>query len=48
MEMEEEATVACENCQKMCAASKLDLHEAYCRRNIRKCKFCAIMVDINE
>ena len=36
----EEATEVCSNCDKAIAASKLNLHEAYCARNMKKCDIC--------
>lgn len=38
----------CENCKKVFPVDRIDLHEAYCRRNIRKCKNCEKMIDIKE
>lgn len=38
----------CENCKKMFPESKIDLHEAYCIRNIRKCEHCDEYVDKSE
>jgi hypothetical protein len=32
----------------MIPASKLDLHEGYCLRNIKKCDKCSEMIDIND
>lgn len=34
MEIEEQK---CENCDKMIPQNKIDLHEAYCFRNMKKC-----------
>lgn len=38
--MEEEATELCKNCENKFPKSKIDLHEAYCLRNIIKCQKC--------
>ena len=46
--MEDEATVACSNCQVNFPQSKIDLHEVYCIRNRRKCDRCSQFVDKNE
>lgn len=27
---------------------KIDLHEAYCCRNIRRCQYCEVMIDIKD
>lgn len=35
----------CENCHRHFPTDKLDLHEAYCSRNFRKCTICGLMVD---
>ncbi|KAL4460408.1 hypothetical protein ABPG74_000159 [Tetrahymena malaccensis] len=46
--MEEEAQVNCSNCNKPQLASKVQLHEAYCLRNIRKCPDCEEFIDKRE
>ena len=38
----------CENCKKVFPVDRIDLHEAYCSGNIRKCKNCDKMIDIKE
>lgn len=38
----------CTNCLKQFPVDKIDLHEAYCCRNIRKCAHCPAMVDIKD
>lgn len=38
----------CENCKNLFPTDKIDLHEAYCFRNIKKCPKCDKMIDINE
>lgn len=32
----------------MFPVDRIDLHEAYCRRNIKKCKVCDQLIDIND
>lgn len=39
---------ACDNCKNVFPCDKIDLHEAYCFRNIKKCAKCDKMIDINE
>ncbi|KRX01717.1 hypothetical protein PPERSA_01587 [Pseudocohnilembus persalinus] len=46
--MEEEKKAQCENCEKYFPESKIDLHEAYCIRNIKKCEQCGEFIDKNE
>jgi hypothetical protein len=38
----------CSNCHKAFPVDRIDLHEAYCCRNIRKCKNCEKMIDIKD
>ena len=38
----------CSNCLKHFPVDKIDLHEAYCCRNIRKCTQCSAMIDIKD
>lgn len=38
----------CTNCMKPFPTDKIDLHEAYCCRNIRKCTHCSDMVDMKD
>ena len=38
----------CSNCRKLFPVDRIDLHEAYCCRNIRKCKQCDQMIDIKD
>ncbi|KAL4462067.1 hypothetical protein ABPG74_000912 [Tetrahymena malaccensis] len=45
---EEETKKACENCKQLFPESKVQLHEAYCLRNIRKCPNCEQYVDKRE
>ncbi|EWS72616.1 ubiquitin interaction motif protein (macronuclear) [Tetrahymena thermophila SB210] len=45
---EEEVKKACENCKQLFPESKVQLHEAYCLRNIRKCPNCEQYVDKRE
>lgn len=45
---EESATQECSNCNNPFPADRIDLHEAYCCRNIRKCKQCDKMIDIKD
>jgi hypothetical protein len=47
MENDEE-TQKCDNCKNMFPKDKIDLHEAYCFRNIKQCKLCSKMIDIND
>ena len=44
MEKEEEI-VKCSNCGLLFPQQKIDLHEAYCCRNFRKCELCGVMID---
>lgn len=39
---------ACSNCNKEFPFDKIDLHEAYCCRNIRRCQQCEAMIDIKD
>ncbi|KAL4483645.1 hypothetical protein ABPG72_006711 [Tetrahymena utriculariae] len=45
---EEEVKKPCENCKQLFPESKVQLHEAYCLRNIRKCPNCEQYVDKRE
>lgn len=38
----------CTNCHKIFPVDRIDLHEAYCCRNIRNCKNCEKMIDIKD
>jgi hypothetical protein len=44
----ETETQECTNCHKPFPVDRIDLHEAYCCRNIRKCKSCDKMIDIKD
>jgi hypothetical protein len=37
----------CDNCSQLFPESKINSHFSYCRRNIKKCAECSMMVDIN-
>ena len=37
----------CSNCLKHFPSDRIDLHEAYCSRNFRKCEVCSVMIDIH-
>ena len=43
----DEGMKTCSNCERTFAENKIDLHEAYCCRNFRKCEFCGVMIDRN-
>lgn len=45
---EQPETQECTNCHKPFPVDRIDLHEAYCCRNIRKCKHCEKMIDIKD
>lgn len=38
----------CSNCGNNFPTDKIDLHEAYCARNMRKCQLCGIFIDVRE
>lgn len=44
----EPETQQCTNCHKPFPVDRIDLHEAYCCRNIRKCKHCDKMIDVKD
>lgn len=45
---DEEVKKPCDNCKQLFPESKIQLHEAYCLRNIRKCPNCDMFVDKRE
>lgn len=44
----ENSMQTCSNCIKEFPVDKIDLHEAYCCRNIRRCQQCEAMIDIKD
>lgn len=44
----ENSQQSCSNCNKEFPIDKIDLHQAYCCRNIRRCQQCDAMVDIKD
>lgn len=44
----QEGLANCPNCGRRFPPDKVDLHEAYCVRNFRKCELCGIMIDKNS
>lgn len=47
-EDQSEKVMKCSHCSQLLPESKLDLHEAYCRRNRIKCDKCSEFIDKNE
>eukprot|EP00347_Sterkiella_histriomuscorum_P002204 403369067 len=44
----ENPTLQCENCSQEINRKNFDLHVVYCLKNITKCPFCKIQVDMKE